>query len=132
MTIDNVIAGELIDPAWGNSVADAINPTAWTAPSFLNSWVNFGGVYQVAQYRKINDMVYVRGLVKSGTITADMFVLPVGFRPPAGLILPTVAGNGSLNDVGYLEIATTGGIKYFGTTGYTAYVSLAVAFSVTA
>jgi hypothetical protein len=31
MTIDNVALGELIDPAWGNAVADAINAGAYVA-----------------------------------------------------------------------------------------------------
>lgn len=59
--------------------------TAWTAPTLLNSWVNYNGAtHQVAQYRKVGDLVYVRGFIKSGTTTAGtvLLTLPVGFRPP--------------------------------------------------
>ncbi|MEP7115110.1 MAG: hypothetical protein ABI862_17735, partial [Ilumatobacteraceae bacterium] len=60
-------------------------PTAWTAPALLNGWVNFGGAgNQVLQYRKNGDNVEIRGVVKSGTIASPLFLLPVGFRPPAG------------------------------------------------
>lgn len=59
----------------------ALNPTAWTAVTFQNGWSNFGGGYQAAQYRKIGDVVQVRGLIKSGTVGSAAFTLPAGFRP---------------------------------------------------
>lgn len=54
----------------------------WTpVTTFTNSWVNYGGTYPPAAYRKINDLVYLRGLIKSGTISTSAFTLPVGYRP---------------------------------------------------
>lgn len=67
--------------------------TAWTAPTLLNSWVNFGGTQQVAQYRKIGDIVYLRGLIRFGTINLPAFTLPAGFRPPADLVFPSQDNN---------------------------------------
>lgn len=61
--------------------------TAWTAfPFGVASWVDFnaaGGTYQIAQYRKHNGIVEVRGLIKNGTATGGTVIgtLPVGFRP---------------------------------------------------
>lgn len=52
-------------------------------PAFGGSWVNFGGSDQVAQYRRVGDMVQLRGVVKDGTSGATMFTLPTGYRPPA-------------------------------------------------
>ena len=58
-------------------------PTPWTGVTFQNSWTNFGSGYQDAQYRKVGDIVYLRGWVKGGAAAVTMFQLPVGFRPPA-------------------------------------------------
>ncbi len=52
-------------------------------PAFLNSWVNFGGSNQPAQFRvSSSGIVYMRGLVKNGTINTPMFTLPALYRPP--------------------------------------------------
>lgn len=60
-------------------------PTAWTAVTFTNSWVDFGAPFQVCQYRKVGDTVQLRGLMKTGAVPSQAFTLPVGFRPPADL-----------------------------------------------
>ncbi|HEX8774902.1 MAG TPA: hypothetical protein VF735_15115 [Pyrinomonadaceae bacterium] len=71
----------------GTNVFDAITETAnddsptFTAPTLLNSWVNFGGVNAPAGYYKRNGRVFLRGLIKSGTIGAVAFTLPTGYRP---------------------------------------------------
>jgi hypothetical protein len=84
MPIAAVTAGQIIDPTtFGNAVADAINPTAWTAVTFAGTWVNHGAPNQVAQYRKINEKVELRGVIKSGAVNSTAFTLPAGFRPPA-------------------------------------------------
>jgi hypothetical protein len=57
-------------------------PTAWTALTLQNSWVNFGGGYQVGQYRMVGDIVYLRGVVCSGTAGQTIATLPAGYRPP--------------------------------------------------
>jgi hypothetical protein len=105
--------------------------TPWTAPTLLNSWVNYGSGFQDCQYRRVGDMVQVRGLIKSGTI-AVIFNLPAGFRPPAFAIFqqecnPTkscridVYGNGNVTLVAY------------DAGGGNGYVSLdGISFSVTA
>ena len=52
------------------------------APSFSNSWVDFGGSYQTAGYWKDRDgVVHLRGEIKDGTLNAAAFTLPVGYRP---------------------------------------------------
>jgi hypothetical protein len=54
----------------------------WTpVTAFLNGWLNYGGTYTPAAYRKVNDLVYLRGLIKSGTLSTPAFNLPVGYRP---------------------------------------------------
>lgn len=52
-----------------------------TAPTLLNSWVNFGGAAKDAGYRKTPDgMVHLEGLVKDGT-DQHILTLPSGYRP---------------------------------------------------
>ena len=64
----------------------------WIALPLAANVVNYGGVYQTCQYRRLNNRVYVRGLCDAsatafgGTKTVLLAVLPEGFRPPAGLI----------------------------------------------
>ena len=62
-------------------------PEAWVAPTFTNSWVNYGSGFQTAGYRRIGDVVYLRGLVKLGTLGTSMFTLPVGYRPTGNILL---------------------------------------------
>ncbi len=66
--------------------------------SFSNSWVNFGGGFAPAAYRRdASGNVWVRGLIKSGTVATTAFTLPVGYRPSAdgNLIFAGVDGAGT-------------------------------------
>jgi hypothetical protein len=74
--------------------ADGYEP--WTAPTLLNSWLNFGAPYCNAGYWKDGfGRVHLKGLVKSGTIPADVFVLPAGYRPGTQLVFSCVSMNAS-------------------------------------
>ena len=71
--------------------------TPWTAVTFQNGWANKGGSEQPCQYRKIGDIVYLRGMMTRNPVpfATAAFNLPVGFRPPA-LVRPTpIVGNSS-------------------------------------
>ena len=54
----------------------------WKDLTLQSNWVAFDAD-RPAQYRKVNDIVYLRGLIKSGTTTGGtlLFTLPVGCRP---------------------------------------------------
>ena len=56
---------------------------AYTAVTYLNSWVDFSAAVQGVSYMKDDDgLVTIRGSCKSGTsATAAIFTLPAGFRP---------------------------------------------------
>jgi hypothetical protein len=69
----------------GNWAAAAI-PGPWITPGFAGTWTNYGSGWQACQYRKVGDRVYLRGLVAGGVINNPIFILPVGFRPPATVI----------------------------------------------
>lgn len=102
-------------------------PTAME-PAFTNSWVNFGGTTQVVQFRKVGDLVYLRGTMKSGT-AADAFTLPVGFRPPADLIIATIANNGAGAIATGVQISSAGAVAP-ASTGSTYFCLDNIQFSV--
>lgn len=77
---------------------------AWTAPALSGTWVNYGSSNEVAGYRRIGDLVYLRGLIKSGTIATTAFTLPAGYRPAADLIF-AVASNSAY---GQLRVTPAG------------------------
>jgi hypothetical protein len=102
---------------WGIPITDAVNanttaiannvPTAWTNPTFLNGWMSYGSGYAPGQYRKVGDMVQIRGLVKSGSLGNAIFMLPVGYRPTTGNLQFAVENSGGH---GQLEVRTGGDV----------------------
>lgn len=88
-----------------------ISVEAWASVSaFSNSWVNFG-VSNVAQYRKDHSgRVYVRGRIKSGTLGATAFTLPVGYRPTESVVVPDVSNAA----FGYVTVASDGAVAVDG------------------
>jgi hypothetical protein len=55
---------------------------AWNSPTLLNSWVNYGaGEDTVGYFKDTLGFVHIRGMIKSGTLDAVVFNLPVGYRP---------------------------------------------------
>lgn len=96
---------------WGIPISNEVNrltlltaPTPWVTPTFSNGWVPLAG-NQGSQYRKIGDIVYLRGNVSSGAIGQIAFTLPVGFRPPLQLYWTSIVAGGTM---GYIVIGTTG------------------------
>ena len=53
--------------------------TGWVVPTLTNSWSSISSGRSV-RYRRINGIVYLRGMPSGGTTTSIM-VLPAGFRP---------------------------------------------------
>lgn len=103
------------EASWGQKVNDSIEAvkadvdegfadSGWLAPTLLNSWVNYGGAEQVAQYRKLGKRVHLRGLIKTGAIGSSAFALPVGYRP-SSLIRLSVASNSAF---GMVNVGTDG------------------------
>lgn len=75
--------------------------------SFENSWVNYGSPASDAGWR-IDDTgrVYLRGLIKNGTIGQRVFTLQTGYKPEAYLHY-TVPSNGAF---GQLDIEADGDV----------------------
>jgi hypothetical protein len=68
--------------------------TAWTAVTFQNSWVNNVSGVETVAYRKIGDIVTLRGMAMTGAVPSVVFTLPVGYRSPLQLRFP-INSNGA-------------------------------------
>lgn len=106
---------------------------SWTPLPYSGGWVDFGGSFQVGQYRKVGDDVEIRGMMKHATTTTTgtFATLPVGFRPPA-----TVQFWGCGSGGGNVDIRITSGgvmtVTAYGAGASGASISLApIRFSVT-
>lgn len=115
-----------------NRLTDLTKPSTWLALTLLNGWLNFPGG-QAIQYRKIGDIVYVRGQVKPGTIGAGtaLFTLPVGFRPPTTIEVTLVHSDGGGNAAFYCDAASGNFGFNAAPTGTVTRISLLFNFSTT-
>lgn len=116
-------------PSTAVKIAGNATPLVWTAvPTLQASWANKTG-YQAAQYGKtLAGMVWLRGVIDSGTKTAGTLIttLPAGFRPQAKQVFSTTAEVAATsNNAGTLIIDTDGTVKV-GETALTAssYITL--------
>lgn len=111
--------------------------TAWHVvgaagePGFLNGWVNYGGEWETAGFRKdANGYVHIKGLVKAGTINAAVFTLPPGYRPAAGVHLMSFSGAapGGIRIIGANNTAGAAGNVILGDPGTNGWFSINVSF----
>lgn len=90
-----------------------LSDSGWIAvSSFSNS---FTAPTAVA-YRKLNDVVYLRGNVANGTANATAFTLPVGYRPSVDVVVP-VQQYGTSN-INYVTVSTSGDVTPNATSGW--------------
>jgi hypothetical protein len=79
----------------------------WTALPYVAGWEDYGSGYQGGQYKKVGDLVLIRGRIKrtSGT-SALIATLPSGYRPPAIVPCPILTSNTGVSD--NIDIASDG------------------------
>ncbi|WP_136053426.1 hypothetical protein [Microbacterium sp. K5D] len=98
----------------GTGFVRTIEDTGWVALPLSpgSGWVNFGGAYGATRYRRINGVVYVTGMVKSGTTAPGQTIgtLPIGFRPAAYIMRSVAASNAS--GVAQVDVTATGQILH--------------------
>jgi hypothetical protein len=77
-------------------------------------------------------MVQLRGLIKSGTIATSAFTLPVGYRPPATLILSGITNLAASHATGAASAGTahTHAITSLGNVAMRVDISTAGAVSI--
>lgn len=101
---------------------------AWTEPTLTNSWVNYGGGWANAAYRKdAQGYVHLRGLIKSGTLGSSAFLLPAGFRPAyTHMVLghSNVNSTWSIANEGRIDITSSGSVVPHPTECTNTWVSL--------
>lgn len=89
---------------WGIPVTDELNrlsaalpstitviPTAWATPTLTNGFTESFAT----RYRKVNDVLQMKGRLSVGTIGQTMFTLPIGFRVAQDMDVPSVAYDGA-------------------------------------
>lgn len=109
--INGVMGDRFIEDVMG---AVYMPGTAWTAPTLVNSWVNYGAGFDTAGYRIMADgTVMIKGLIKLGSSTVPAFTLPAGYRPSQQQVFTCYAFSGTCR----LDVAITG------TVAVSAYVS---------
>lgn len=89
-----------------------IEDTGWLdlTPYLVNGWVNYDNTYGPPRYRRKNGIVYVQGLIRSGTLGAIVATLPAGFRPPAGIPKLLFSVLGDANVPNRYDVDTNGNI----------------------
>ena len=97
VTTDTNTLWLVVGVAW---VAAGGAASPWIAPTLLNGWINYGSGLAPAGYRKIRDIVYLRGMIKSGTVGASAFALPAAYQPPQAIQFPATTGAFSWITVG--------------------------------
>jgi hypothetical protein len=83
------------------------NPVpSWIQATLVNGWVTSG---VVPSYRRIGDIVYLRGAASGTAASAGstILTLPVGYRPPANVNTPVVAASSTLS---FIAIDTNGNV----------------------
>lgn len=74
---------EDVGPVTGAALIPQVDVTAWTALPLNGNWTAIGGTSAPVQYRKVGDMVQIRGEVRFAVGGGNpMATLPVGFRSP--------------------------------------------------
>ena len=79
--------------------------SGWIDATYQNGWTTFSNSFSEARYRKFGSVVYIDGLVRSGTIGQAVFTLPPGFRPTKAQLKAAETSN---NVNGRLDIYTNG------------------------
>ena len=78
--------------------------------SFQNSWANEGsGTYFNLSFKKVGNLVYLRGRIDTGSSGTTIFTLPVGYRPTFTAVVPIVSR--AAGDYAYLQVTTAGNVS---------------------
>lgn len=99
--------------------------TQWCTLTMQNSWVHYGGNYTTPQYTKGSDnLVIVKGLIRAGTVGANIATLPQGFCPSKRLLM-SAANSGGWGRIDIVPGATpAAGCTIFGSTVNSGWTSL--------
>ena len=116
-TVKNVLTADMVATLAPDTGWHEVGGTG--EPAFENSWVNYGGSFNTAAFRRIGNVVYLKGLIRDGTIPADAFSLPTGYRPPGTCIFAALDTPGP-DSTARVDVYDTDGDVYVsgGTNGW--------------
>jgi hypothetical protein len=98
----------------GTVTSSNLGETGWsTVGSFSNSFVSGGNA---PGYRRLNNVVYLRGNISSGTAGQTAFTLPSGYRPATDFVIPVQKFGTS--DISYITVYTDGRVVPNSTAGW--------------
>ena len=101
---DTPINAENLNHNFNELVAE---DSGWINMELINNWGSYTDPYQRAQYRKIGNQVFLRGMILGGKNDTDCVILPEGFRPLFNIYLPIAHDGGVIRT----RIYPTGAIK---------------------
>lgn len=129
--------------SWGIPITDEVNrltplvdaakPTAWTNLTLQNGWTA-STASMAPQYRKVGDMVQIRGSVGGGSPGTTIVTLPAGFRSFQDINQVSAMYNGATWLFAVLSVYPTTGVIAYHTSspaGAT-YLGLQMAYSTVA
>ena len=99
-----------------DNVENAIIGEEWKDMSLLNDFETYDGTtYGKAQYKKIGNQVYLRGMLKTGASDTIFANLPVGYRPKTNCY---ISGVDSSDFAKLIRIYPNGDMKISEYSGY--------------
>ena len=97
----------------GTMNGSTLGDTGWQSVSSFNNGYSGANV----AYRRINNVVYLRGRVNGGTANASAFNLPSGYRPSTSEVVVPVQQYGTSN-INYVTVGTDGNVTPNGTAAW--------------
>ena len=90
-------------------IENELRALRWIEPELLNGWENYaGGLHQPAKFAKLsNGLVKIHGLIASGTLATNAFILPAGYRPLRRVISIALSQGG----LARVNIDANGGVQ---------------------
>lgn len=102
--------------AWGGAIS---SPT-WASATLKNSWVYYGSPYnQPGYYQDVSGRVFVRGFIKSGTLTDGTALTTLPYLPQSKQVTAGMAYSGSAYTPVRLDIDTGGNVLIYNASTFT-------------
>lgn len=97
----------------------------WVVPTLQGAWVDYGGVWSTAGHIKDADgLVFLKGMVKSGSTGTNCIVLPSDSWPVNGQIFFAVCSIAGTLTICRIDVSVTGGVNLQPGAGSLDWVSL--------
>lgn len=118
---------------WTNRLLFNASFATWLTPTYANLWADYGAGYGGLRYRKVDDRVFLKGLIKysSGVASSGLVTtLPSGYRPTEDVMFGVELSVGR----GRVDVQADGEVWLLNTnlTDASAYTAFNFAYSTSA